>query len=452
MIVSEIKSVYFLGIGGIGMSAIARYFNEHGALVLGYDRTPTTLTQKLIEEGIKITFEDSIETLAKEVNLVVYTPAIPGTNQQLKWYKENGYQVFKRSDVLQWITESLFSITVAGTHGKTTTSTLIAFLLQSTGIGCNAFLGGISVNYGKNYWGSEHNVAVIEADEFDRSFLKLSPDIAVLTSMDPDHLDIYQNKESVEDAFIQYTKNVKPNGYLFVKYGLNRFHDLKANQKLSYGINVQEADVRTINVRNYNGGYLFDFESPFGDIKDIEFPIGGLHNVENATVAIAIGLMNGINGDQLKKAIVSFKGIKRRFEYIIRQEKLIFIDDYAHHPTELIALIESAKRLNPGKKALVVFQPHLYSRTRDFVDGFAKSLDYADEVILLDIYPARELPIEGVSSKMILDKMTLENKSILSKEELLKTLEHKSIELLITAGAGNIDQLIEPIKNILNKS
>lgn len=451
MKVEDIRSVYFIGIGGIGMSAIARYFNEHFVKVYGYDRTPTTLTQKLIDEGIEITFEDSVDTLIKEVSLVVYTPAIPVTNQQLIWYRENGYQVFKRSDVLQWITESLFSITVAGTHGKTTTSTLIAYLLQSTGFGCNAFLGGISVNYGKNYWGSERKLAVIEADEFDRSFLKLSPDIAVLTSMDPDHLDIYQNQESVEDAFIHYTKNIKPNGYLFVKHGLSRMDELNAKQKLTYGVNEPDADTRTINVRNYNGGYLFDFESPFGDIKDIEFPIGGLHNVENATVAIAVGLMNGIEAGQIKKSIIGFKGIKRRFEYIIRQEQLVFIDDYAHHPTELKALIESAKRLNPGKKTLVVFQPHLYTRTRDFVEGFAESLDFADEVILLDIYPARELPIEGVSSKMILDKMTIEKKSILSKESLLNTLEHKSIELIVTAGAGNIDQLIEPIKNILNK-
>lgn len=452
MNIKEVKSIYFLGIGGIGMSAIARYFNEHGVIVFGYDRTPTKLTQKLIEEGIQITFEDSIDTLTKDVSLVIYTPAIPTTNLQLNWYRENGFPVYKRSDVLQWITESLYSITVAGTHGKTTTSTLIAYLLQSTGIGCNAFLGGISVNYGKNYWGSEHNVAVIEADEFDRSFLKLSPDVAVLTSMDPDHLDIYQNKESVEEAFIQYTRNVKSNGYLFVKYGLNRIDDLSVSQKLTYGVNVDEADIKTINLRNHNGGYMFDFISPFGNIKDVVFPIGGLHNVENATVAIAIGLLSGIKAEQLKESIIDFKGIKRRFEYIIHDDNLVFIDDYAHHPTELTALIESAKRLNPNKKTLVVFQPHLFSRTRDFADGFAESLDLADEVILLDIYPARELPIDGVSSEMILEKMTIEKKCILSNEALIETLEHKSIELLITAGAGNIDQLIEPIKKILIKN
>lgn len=452
MNIKEVNSVYFLGIGGIGMSAIARYFNEHGVVVFGYDRTPTKLTQKLIEEGIQITFEDSIDTLTKDVSLVIYTPAIPTTNLQLNWYREKGFPVYKRSDVLQWITESLYSITVAGTHGKTTTSTLIAYLLQSTGIGCNAFLGGISVNYGKNYWGSEHNVAVIEADEFDRSFLKLSPDVAVLTSMDPDHLDIYQNKESIEEAFIQYTRNVKSNGYLLVKYGLNRIDDLSASKKLTYGVNVDEADIKTINLRNHNGGYIFDFISPFGNIENVVFPIGGLHNVENATVAIAVGLLNGIKQEQLKESIIGFKGIKRRFEYIIHQDNLVFIDDYAHHPTELKALIESAKRLNPNKETLVVFQPHLFSRTRDFADGFAESLDLADEVILLDIYPARELPIDGVSSEMILEKMTIEKKCILSKEALIETLEQKSIELLITAGAGNIDQLIEPIKIKLIKN
>lgn len=452
MNIKEVNSVYFLGIGGIGMSAIARYFNEHGVVVFGYDRTPTKLTQKLIEEGIQITYEDSIDTLTKDVSLVIYTPAIPTTNLQLNWYRENGFPVYKRSDVLQWITESLYSITVAGTHGKTTTSTLIAYLLQSTGIGCNAFLGGISVNYGKNYWGSENNVAVIEADEFDRSFLKLSPDVAVLTSMDPDHLDIYQNKESIEEAFIQYTRNVKSNGYLFVKYGLNRIDDLSASKKLTYGVNVDEADIKTINLRNHNGGYIFDFISPFGNIENVVFPIGGLHNVENATVAIAVGLLNGIKQEQLKESIIGFKGIKRRFEYIIHQDNLVFIDDYAHHPTELKALIESAKRLNPNKETLVVFQPHLFSRTRDFADGFAESLDLADEVILLDIYPARELPIDGVSSEMILEKMTIEKKCILSKEALIETLEQKSIELLITAGAGNIDQLIEPIKIKLIKN
>ncbi|MET3876087.1 UDP-N-acetylmuramate--L-alanine ligase [Chitinophaga sp. OAE865] len=448
MDLNNIQRVYFIGIGGIGMSAIARFFNEKGVQVSGYDRTSTALTKQLEAEGMQIHYTDDINLIDKAATLVVYTPAIPATHTELQWLRDNGYEVVKRSDVLQEITRSLFAITVAGTHGKTTVSTMIAHLLTDSGYGCNAFLGGISVNYNKNFWSSEKAVAVIEADEYDRSFLKLSPDIAVLTAMDADHLDIYGTPEAMEDAFIQYTHNIKPNGTLIAKFGLHRNKELNATNKLLYSLQNDAANAYAANIRMINGGYEFDVMQQDWMIDDVVMHIGGMHNVENAVAAITVAQLLGIDAARIRAAIASFKGIKRRFEYAVKTDQQVYIDDYAHHPEELRALITSAKALFPGKKCTVIFQPHLFTRTRDLADGFAESLSLADEVILLPIYPARELPIAGVSSEMIADKITVPVK-ILSKEDVMEYLGKHDVPLLITAGAGDIDQLKEPVAHLL---
>jgi UDP-N-acetylmuramate--alanine ligase len=452
MNITQLKQVYFIGVGGIGMSAIARFFNNRGVKVTGYDKTETPLTQKLIHEGIAIHFTDDVEQLDKNAELVVYTPAIPKNHQELNWYLANNYPVFKRSDVLQWITESLFAITVAGTHGKTTISTMIAFLLRETGFACNAFLGGISVNYNTNYWSSENNVAVIEADEYDRSFLKLQPDIAVLTAIDPDHLDIYGTAAALETAFIQYTANIKQGGTLLVKHGLHRFADMLTANKITYSLQNDAASVYATNIVQHQGTYTFNVQGNGWEITNVYLPLGGMHNVENAVVAIAVTQLLGIDKEKVKQALIGFKGIRRRFEYVIKREDIVYIDDYAHHPEELAALIKSAKSLFPGRSCVVAFQPHLYSRTKDLVDGFAHSLDMADEILLLDIYPARELPMEGVSSQLIANKMTNKAHSILSKEALIDFVKNEPLQLFITAGAGDIDKLVAPIKNILEKA
>lgn len=448
MDLNNIQRVYFIGIGGIGMSAIARFFNEKGVQVSGYDRTSTALTKQLEAEGMQIHYTDDINLIDKAATLVVYTPAIPATHTELQWLRDNGYEVVKRSDVLQEITRSLFAITVAGTHGKTTVSTMIAHLLTDSGYGCNAFLGGISVNYNKNFWSSEKAVAVIEADEYDRSFLKLSPDIAVLTAMDADHLDIYGTPEAMEDAFIQYTHNIKPNGTLIAKFGLHRNKELNATNKLLYSLQNDAASAYAANIRMINGGYEFDVMQQDWMIDNVVMHIGGMHNVENAVAAITVAQLLGIDAAKIRAAIASFKGIKRRFEYAVKTDQQVYIDDYAHHPEELRALITSAKALFPGKKCTVIFQPHLFTRTRDLADGFAESLSLADEVLLLPIYPARELPIAGVSSEMIADKITVPVK-ILSKEEVMDYLGKQDVPLLITAGAGDIDQLKEPVAHLL---
>jgi UDP-N-acetylmuramate--alanine ligase len=449
MDVTQLKRIYFVGIGGIGMSALARFFKQRNAAVAGYDLAKTDLTKKLQEEGIEIIYTDDVSLVDKKVELVVYTPAIPKTNQILNWYRDNNYPVYKRSDVLQWITESFFSVTVAGTHGKTTVSTMTAYLLREAGNGCNAFLGGISVNYQSNYWSSDNNVAVIEADEYDRSFLKLFPDIAILTAMDADHLDIYGTVEEMEKAFIQYTANIKKGGTLIVKHGLHRASELQASNTISYSLQNDAADVYAANIVQKNGEYIFDVIAREWMISDVHLPIGGMHNIENAIAAIIATQILSIDKEKVKTALAHFKGVRRRFEYIIKTDKTIFIDDYAHHPEELESLIKSAKRLFSNKKCVVAFQPHLFSRTRDFAQGFADSLSLADEIILLEIYPARELPMDGVTSKMIEEKMTNKAVTILSKEGLLEYAKRAPIELLITAGAGDIDKLVQPLKEII---
>lgn len=449
MDLNNIQRVYFIGIGGIGMSAIARFFNENGVKVSGYDRTETTLTRQLSAEGMQIHYTDDVNLVDAQASLVVYTPAIPPTHSELKWYREKGYEVVKRSDVLQEITRELFAITVAGTHGKTTISTLISHILRHSGYGCNAFLGGISVNYDRNFWSSEKRVAVIEADEYDRSFLKLSPDIAVLTAMDPDHLDIYGTEKDMQEAFIQYTKNIKPNGTLIAREGLQRAGDLQGDNKLWYSLQSFTANAYAANIRIQQGGYLFDVVQQNWSIKDVSLRIGGTHNIENSVAAITVAQLLGIADDAIKAAIADFKGIRRRFEYVINNDHQVFIDDYAHHPEELRALISSARGLFPDKKCTVVFQPHLYSRTRDFADGFAESLALADEVILLPIYPARELPIEGVNSEMIVGRIKDKPVQIMQQSAVLDWLKANTAPLFITAGAGDIDLLKEPAKKIL---
>ncbi|WP_423737425.1 UDP-N-acetylmuramate--L-alanine ligase [Chitinophaga caseinilytica] len=451
MDLNNLHRIYFVGIGGIGMSAIARYFNEKGVAVSGYDRTSTQLTQQLEAEGIRIHYTDDVSLLDREAQLVVYTPAIPATMSELVFYRENGYEVVKRSDVLQEITRSLFAITVAGTHGKTTVSTMIAHLLRDAGYGCNAFLGGVSANYGKNFWSSERPVAVIEADEYDRSFLKLSPDIAVLTAMDPDHLDIYGTAEEVEKAFIQYSANIKPNGTLLAKHGLHRASELKGDNKLSYSLQNDAADIYATNIRLDDGGYEFDVVQQDWMIDNVQLRIGGMHNVENAVAAIAVAHILGIPNEKIRGAVASFKGIRRRFEYLVKHDRHVYIDDYAHHPEELRALITSAKTLFRGKKCTVIFQPHLFSRTRDFADGFGETLSLADEVILLPIYPARELPIEGVTTQMIADRIQGPDVHIMDRNAVPDWIKAHPAELLITAGAGDIDLLREPLTDIINK-
>jgi UDP-N-acetylmuramate--alanine ligase len=444
-----LSSVYFLGIGGIGMSALARYFQSRGVKVSGYDKTATVLTRQLEAEGMSVHYEDDVNLLDKDAGFVVYTPAIPAGHKELAYYKENEFKLLKRSEGLGLITKENFNICVAGTHGKTTTSAMIAHMLRDTGFGCNAFLGGISSNYNTNFWSSPKNVCVAEADEYDRSFLQLTPDIAVITSMDADHLDIYGTAEKMQDAFVEFTNRIKTGGLLISKAGLARTKDFIASNKMVYAVNDKNADAHVVNTRMENGGYLFDAVIRKRVIKDVQLNMGGLHNVENAIAAIAVGVQLEIDEKKITSAIASFRGVKRRFEYVVKTSDHVMIDDYAHHPEELRALISSAKKLFPGKKCTVIFQPHLYSRTNDLADGFAEVLSLADETILLPIYPARELPMHGVSSKMILERMAHDKKWIKEKDELLQWIKENSTELLITSGAGDIDTLVEPIKEII---
>jgi UDP-N-acetylmuramate--alanine ligase len=454
----KIRKIYFIGIGGIGMSALARYFRFHGKEVSGYDRTETTLTRQLEDEGILVHYEDNVELAPKDAELVVYTPAVPGDHQELSYYREHQYPILKRSDVLGAITRSSFNICVAGTHGKTTVSTMTAHILRHSGYGCNAFLGGIAVNYSSNYWSDLRNVCVVEADEYDRSFLKLTPDIAVITAMDPDHLDIYGTAGQVEEAFIDFSGKIKPGGLLLSRYGLKRSTDLAGTRKLTYHLTDHHADIYAENIRRGNGGYVFDLRRRAGwHLRDLVLNMGGLHNVENAAAAMAVACELGIGAERIKAAIEDFRGVRRRFEYVLNiparagSRGLVFIDDYAHHPEELKALIGGARGLFPDLGCTVIFQPHLYSRTKDFADGFAESLDLADQVILMPLYPAREKPVEGVSSRLILDKMKCRRKSIMDKKEILEWIESEPVEMLITAGAGDIDGLVQPIREILEK-
>ena len=448
---TNIKSIYFIGIGGIGMSALARYFNTQGVKVSGYDKTPTPLTDDLVKEGIQIHFEDDLAQIDKEATVIVYTPAIPADHKELNFYRDNGYNVVKRSDVLQWVTENAFTIGIAGTHGKTTTTSMTAHILRHTEYGCNAFLGGIASNYGTNFWSHEKNVVVVEADEYDRSFLKLAPNVAVVTAVDPDHLDIYGTAEEVLKAFGQYTDKIKPNGILIQKYGTVFPVNSHNKEVFTYAYNEPKASFHTSNLKVVDGSYHFDIVHPKGIVKEVVLNMGGLHNVENATAAIAIALQLGIEEEKIKAAVASFQGVKRRFEFKIKTANKVLIDDYAHHPEELNALISGVRSLYPNEKMVLVFQPHLYSRTQDQAAGFIDVLSKADEVILLPIYPARELPIPGVSSDILLDKMTVAKKTVMSKEQLFDWAATTNDKLIVMAGAGDIDACITKVKEIFSK-
>jgi len=446
---SSIQKIYFIGIGGIGMSALARYFLSKSVEVFGYDKTPTPLTRSLEAAGIAIHYEENINLIPKDVDAVVYTPAIPAIHAELVYYRANNYTVVKRSDVLQWITEASFNICVAGTHGKTTVSSMVAHILRDSDFGCNAFLGGIATNYQTNFWSNPTNVVVVEADEYDRSFLKLLPDIAVITSMDPDHLDIYGTAQAVEDAFVEFATKIKPGGCLVSRYGFKRASELKASTQFTYSLNENEADVFAQNLQVVAGNYCFDVVGKSFSIKDIILPMGGLHNIENALAAIIVAKHVDISDDKIRSALANFKGVKRRFEYRIKTDKQVLIDDYAHHPQELRALISGVKSLYANQPMVLVFQPHLFSRTKDQATDFAAVLDLADQVLLLPIYPARELPMEGVSSELLLGKMQLTKKQIIQKDQLSNWMQANKPPLVVMAGAGDIDALVEPIQSIL---
>jgi UDP-N-acetylmuramate--alanine ligase len=459
---SGIKKVYFIGIGGIGMSAIARYFHSKGIEVSGYDRTQTELTKELENEGISIHYNEDVNAIPKDVNLVVYTPAVPKEHAELVYFQEHGYKVVKRSDVLQAISADSFNICIAGTHGKTTITTMIAHILHHSGYGCNAFLGGISVNYGTNFWSSTNNVCVIEADEYDRSFLKLSPNIAIITAMDADHLDIYGDEKAMQDAFVAFGNKVREDGLLVSKFGLKRIKEVDVEHKITYSLQNDSADVFAQNIKIEEGGYVYDVNGKLA-LSNVELRIGGMHNVENSLVAMTVANELGIDAEKIKAAVADFKGVKRRFEYIIppvkKQEggyvEPVLIDDYAHHPEELRALLTSVRSLFPQRIVTVIFQPHLFTRTRDLAEGFAEVLSIADRVILLPIYPARELPIEGVTSEMILKKVDNDDKMMLTKDELLNWMKGHELnkefgEVIVMAGAGDIDALVQPVKKIID--
>ncbi|MDR3696622.1 UDP-N-acetylmuramate--L-alanine ligase [Mucilaginibacter sp.] len=448
MELSNIKSVYLVGIGGIGMSGLARYFHHLGCVVCGYDKTSTELTGDLQKEGITVIFDDNAGRIPSafhtpdETTLIIFTPAVPKDSVILNFFKNSGFELFKRSQVLGIISRGMFTVAVAGTHGKTTTSTMIAHILKDSGKDCSAFLGGISTNYHTNVLYGKNNIVVVEADEYDRSFLTLHPDIAIITSMDADHLDIYGDKSHLADSFRLFASQIKPAGQLIHKTGL------PLEGGLTYAAEM-EADAHASNIRIENGDFYFDFINGKVTIPGIKLGIPGTHNVENAVAAIESALMLDISAEAIKNALGSFAGVKRRFEYIVKNNEHIYIDDYAHHPEELKACIRSVKRLYPEKKLTAIFQPHLYTRTRDFADGFAEALDLVDELIILDIYPARELPIEGVNADMILGRMKLLNKRKCGKQEAVNVVKNEKPGLLLTVGAGDIDQLVQPLKHAL---
>lgn len=449
MELETIKRVYFIGVGGIGMSALARYFRKRGCIVYGYDKTQTVLTSTLGQEGVNVTYSDEPAGLPEcyrekdEQTLIVYTPAIPESSTLLNFFRDRGFELQKRSQVLGIISKGQFCIAVAGTHGKTTTSAIIAHLLTATGYGCTAFLGGIASNYASNFLLGDNNVVVVEADEYDRSFLTLHPDLAVITAMDADHLDIYGDAIHLQDSFRSFASQIKPGGTLFFRAGL------PLEEGLTYSSD-DNAVIQAKNIRVQDGNFVFDYADENTAIEKLQLMLPGRHNVENATVALAAALKLGIDPRLLKTALAGFKGVKRRFEYIIRTSGQIYIDDYAHHPEELRACFDAVRELFPDKKLTVIFQPHLFSRTKDFAEEFAAVLSTADELILLDIYPARELPIAGISAAWLLSKIQLPHRRLCTKAEALAAVELEKPELLLTVGAGDIDTLIQPLKTILS--
>lgn len=448
---NKIYHVYLIGIGGIGMSALARYFHAQRIAVAGYDLTSSPLTKELEDIGIDIHYHEAIEhippkiTQEKLYSLVIYTPAIPNNHKELVWLKDEGCTVMKRSEALGLISKQYKTIAVSGTHGKTTTSSMIAHVMSQSNVGINAFLGGISTNLNSNLVLNKNaEYAVIEADEFDRSFLTLYPTYAITTSVEADHLDVYGEEEKLKESFQLFTNQVANEGKVFHQKNVSLDH----NNIVKYGIRDKELDFSAENIHVDKGDFIFDAHTPTEKIESIKLGINGLHNIENAIACIAVCKEIGLDSDTIKSGLESYQGVKRRFEYLIKSKELIFIDDYAHHPSEIKALIDSVRELYPKKRITGIFQPHLYSRTKDFADDFAKELSKIDEVLLLEIYPARELPLEGVSSQMLLDKITTK-KELVRKEELNKVVTELNPEIVLTIGAGDIDRLVNSLKESL---
>ncbi len=468
MDINTIKAVYFVGAGGIGMSALIRYFLANGKKVAGYDKTPSKLTEQLNKEGAEIHYEDNIDLIpngCKDPNdtLVVYTPAVPESHTELCYFRAQGFEVMKRARILGEITKCNRGLCIAGTHGKTTTSSMVAHLLKQSHVDCNAFLGGILKNYDSNLMLSvDSDLTVIEADEFDRSFHWLSPYIAVITSADPDHLDIYGTPEAYRESFEHFTSLIRPDGFLIMKKGIQVSPRLQTGVKLFTYTGVRDFDSKAEtcdvdfyaeNVRIGNGEIVFDFVGPEVRIDNIQLGVPVKVNIENGVAAIAVAWLNGATAEEIRTGMASFAGPRRRFDFHLKKENIVLIDDYAHHPAELEASILSVKELYAGRKVTGIFQPHLYSRTRDFASDFAASLSLLDELILLDIYPAREEPIPGITSKIIFDAVTISNKRMVQKEDLLDliTKEQNQLEVVLMVGAGNIELLVDPVKQILDK-
>ena len=445
MNLNQIHNVYFIGIGGIGMSALARYFKSIGKKVSGYDKTETELTKELSESGIDIHYKDDIGLIPTdyyiENTLVVITPAVPTTHSQWNYFLEREFVVKKRAEVLGLITKDTFCFAVAGTHGKTTTSSILGHILYQSGADVTSFLGGIVENYNSNLIGTGKTITVVEADEFDRSFLHLYPNIACVTSMDADHLDIYGDSAAIEASFLEFANKISDKSQLFIAKNL----DLEG---VTVAVN-ENADFKAFNVRIENGNYVFDVQTPTEIISDLQFGLPGKHNLTNALMALAMAKTFGTSNEDIAAALKSFKGIKRRFSYQIKESNLVYIDDYAHHPTEIDAVFQAVSELYPNQKVLAIFQPHLFSRTKDFADGFANSLSKFDEVLLLDIYPARELPIEGITSNWLLDKMTNNDKKVVSKSDLITEILKSEARIIVTIGAGDIGELVPSIKRAL---
>jgi len=451
----NIKNIFFLGIGGIGMSALAKYFHAKGYIVSGYDKTSTPLTKSLEQQGIKIHFTDDEKNIPNEIknnsleSLIVITPAIPKESIELNFFLQNNYTLIKRAAILGEITKGANTIAVAGTHGKTTTSTLVAHLMKEGEVDCSAFLGGISSNFNSNLLIGKDNCVVVEADEYDRSFLTLSPSTAIVTSVDPDHLDIYHEHKNLKESFELFTEKILANGNLIVKLNLDfTTRENNSAKKYTYSIGGK-SDFFASDIQLIDGLYLFTLNTPSGKIENLVLGMAGLHNLENAIAASAAALLNGISSENLKNGLKTFRGVKRRFEYIFRNQKLVYLDDYAHHPEELLKCIESVKTIFPNKKITGIFQPHLFSRTRDFMDDFAKSLSMLDKCILLDIYPAREIPIPGITSDLLLAKITSPVKEKMYLNNIVNELDFFDTEVLLTLGAGDIDTIVEPLKQAL---
>ncbi len=460
MNILDYKLYYFLGAGGIGMSALARYFNHYGKTVYGYDKTETTLTAQLQQEGIHLHFDED-KTLVKKIIsgylpaeiLIIYTPAVPKEHAEFVYLQNKGYNLQKRAWVLGEITKQFKTIAIAGTHGKTTTTTIVTHILKTAGINCFAFLGGISQNYHTNLLlgdaSDKDAYVVVEADEYDRSFLTLHPYITVITSVDADHLDIYGDKDAMHQTYTQFATQVQKDGFLIVKKNVD--NDLNLNVKrLIYSLNL-DTEYSADSIHITDGEFCYNIKSPIESVNHVAIGLPGLHNVENSIAAVAVAQQLGIKGDVINKALRSFKGVKRRFDYHVKSKSHVYIDDYAHHPEELRAAITAAKQLYPDKKVTGIFQPHLFSRTRDFADGFAESLDLLDVCVLLEIYPAREKPIEGINSQMLLDKMKCGEKFLVKKEDVIEFLKTHQPQVLMTLGAGDIDTLINPIEDLLKE-